>query len=195
MKLERVGYRTRQFWAAVRAIPEPADIELAGQYLNAEQMVLFLSMQPSEQAHSLQVFKQLCRQVCELPEQQKKQYQDLLVAGLLHDVGKSRQPLYLWERVLIVLVRAIFPHKVQQWGQPKDIAGVKPGEKAAGLGWRRPFIIAEQHPRWGAELAANAGVSPLAVSLILHHQQKIIAPPATLEERFLYQLQSVDSTL
>ena len=195
MMLERVGYRARQFWAAVRAAPDPADLELAQQYLTAGQMELFLSMQPSEQAHSLQVFKQLCRQAGDMPEQIQKHYPDLLVAGLLHDVGKICQPLHLWERVLIVLVRAIFPHKVQQWGRTQDGAGVEPGDKAARPGWRRPFIVAEQHPRWGADLAAQAGVSPLAVALILHHQRKTIAPPATLEERFLHQLQSVDGAL
>lgn len=190
-----VGYRARQFWAALRATPDPANLQMAQTYLTARQMKLFESMQPSEQAHSLQVFKQLYDQAVQDPAQMEKDYPDLLVAALLHDVGKSCQPLHLWERVLIVLGRAFFPRQARQWGQPRVAVEAGTRGKQPWLEWRRPFIIAEQHPRWGAELAADAGASPLAISLILHHQQEITAPPTTLEERFLLKLQSVDSTL
>ncbi len=190
-----VGYRARQFWAAMRATPDPANLQMAQTYLTARQMKLFESMQPSEQAHSLQVFKQLYDQAGQDPAQMEKDYPDLLVAALLHDVGKSCQPLHLWERVLIVLGRAFFPRQARQWGQPRVAVEAGTKGKQSWLEWRRPFIIAEQHPRWGAELAADAGASPLAISLILHHQQEITAPPTTLEERFLLKLQSVDSTL
>ena len=127
MNLERVGYRARQFWAAVRAVPDPTDLQLAQTYLTSEQMELFKGMQPSEQAHSLQVFMLLYRQGNRMPGQVEKDYSDLLVAGLLHDVGKSRQPLYLWERVLIVLVRAFFPQQMKRWGHPREFgASSKP---------------------------------------------------------------------
>lgn len=190
-----VGYRARQFWAALRATPDPANLQMAQTFLTARQLKLFESMQPSEQAHSLQVFKQLYDQAVQDPAQMEKDYPDLLVAALLHDVGKSCQPLHLWERVLIVLGRAFFPRQARQWGQPRVAVEAGTRGKQPWLEWRRPFIIAEQHPRWGAELAADAGASPLAISLILHHQQEITAPPTTLEERFLHKLQSVDSTL
>lgn len=190
-----VGYRARQFWAAMRATPDPANLQMAQTFLTARQLKLFESMQPSEQAHSLQVFKQLYDQAVQDPAQMEKDYPDLLVAALLHDVGKSCQPLHLWERVLIVLGRAFFPRQARQWGQPRVAVEAGTRGKQPWLEWRRPFIIAEQHPRWGAELAADAGASPLAISLILHHQQEITAPPTTLEERFLLKLQSVDSTL
>jgi len=190
-----VGYRARQFWAAVRATPDPADLQLAQSYLTAKQIKLFESMQPSEQAHSLQVFKQLYIQAGQNTDQMEKHYPDLLVAALLHDVGKSRQPLRLWERVLIVLARAFFPRQARQWGHPREAVEAGTKQKLLWLDWRRPFIIAEQHPRWGAEMAADVGASPLTISLILHHQQEITAPPTTMEERFLHKLQSVDSTL
>jgi hypothetical protein len=195
MIVERIGYRARQFWSALRAVPDPADLQLAQTYLNSRQMELFVSMQPSEQVHSLQVFKQLYLQASQTSAQGEDHYSDLLVAGLLHDVGKSRQPLFLWERVLIVLVHAIFPQRMKRWGRLPEHNQEEANRKFTRLNWRRPFIVAEQHPRWGAEMVASAGASPLATSLILRHQQEISAPPITLEERYLHQLQSVDSIL
>ena len=176
----RVLYRFRQFWHALTVVPTQEDLLQARQVLSPALMTLFLRMQPSEQAHSLWIYKQLL--------QQNEIDHDLLAAALLHDVGKSRYPLRLWERVVIVLGKAWFPEQIKSWG------------KAMPRGWKRPFAIAEQHPAWGAELAAQAGASPLAVSLIRRHQDmldtELITPSgesASLENHLLSCLQSVDN--
>jgi len=59
-------------------------------------------------------------------------------------------------------------------------------------GWRRTFIVAEQHPAWGAALAAEAGASPRLVTLIRLHQE---VPPTEADpetRRLLSKLQAVD---
>jgi HD domain len=189
--LDRVRYRVRQFRGAVCATPEPEDIQFIQDYLSPAQLELFLHMQASEQAHSLQVFREIySHKSADSPSAQN----DLLVAALLHDVGKSRYPLRVWERALIVLTKRWMPEQVKRWGE------VIPGENRvlqgspAHLGWRRAFIIAEQHPVWGAELASAAGVSPLTVTLIRRHQDSLPAKPETLEEQLLQELQSVDNS-
>ena len=143
-------------------------------------MALFLCLQPSEQAHSLWIYRRLIQQNDVDP--------DLLAAALLHDVGKICYPLHLWERVAIVLGKAWFLERVKGWG------------RAAPRGWKRPFVVAEQHPAWGAELAAQADASPLAVALIRRHQDVIDPVPmppsgenVSLEERLLSRLQSLDN--
>jgi putative nucleotidyltransferase with HDIG domain len=106
---------------------------------------------------------------------------DLLAAALLHDIGKARAPLSLWERVVIVLGKALFPERARRWGdgQPR--------------GWRRPFVIAAHHPDWGAEMAAEAGVSPLAASLIRRHQSPLESKPAASPQDHLLEiLQAAD---
>jgi len=135
-------------------------------------MSLFNRMHDSEQAHSLRVYNQLLAQ--------GEKDTDLLVAALLHDVGKSRHPLRLYERVVVVLAKALFPEQVKQWGQGD------PG------GWQRPFVIAEQHPAWGAEMAAQAGASPKAVALIYRHQEKLSGKADTHEDQLLLRLQLLD---
>lgn len=181
MTLERIKYRAGQFREAILIAPEPTDLELAGNYLNSAQMALFSQMQPSEQAHSLRVFKLLLHA--------HEEDHDLLVAALLHDVGKSRYPLSLWERVTIVILKSIFPNHAREWGLDTQTRDTDPKKNS----WRRPFIVAEQHPRWGAEMASAAGATPLTASLILKHQTTISADPAALEDRLLLELQAADS--
>lgn len=168
-------YRARQFWNALQARPDLQGVEEVRRFLPAPLMALFLQMQPVEQAHSIQIFQALREQGISHP--------DLLTAALLHDVGKIRCPLHPWERALIVVGKKILPKQVINWGN---------GEPA---GWRRPFVVAEQHPSWGAELVAEAGAPTLVVKLIARHQQKPICDPrqaTLLEDQLLSQLQVLD---
>lgn len=147
----RLGYRARQFWHLLTAAPQPEELQLVEQVLSREQLALFRQQQPGEQAHSLWIFHEL--------QVRGESNPDLLVAALLHDAGKSRCPLTVWERVVIVLAKALAPEKAHAWGR---------GEPQ---GWKRPFVVAEQHADWGASLAEQAGCSALTVNLIRRHQE------------------------
>jgi hypothetical protein len=185
MRLDQIVYRIRQFWLAVDGVPDPDDLLLARSFLTAQQMELFQRMQLCEQAHSLQVYKTLTQGYT---DETGNGWDDLLVAALLHDVGKNRYPLSLWERVEIVIARALLPDKSRAWGAAPNGA---PGGKEPG--WRKPFIIAEQHAEWGAEMAAAAGASPLAVALIRRHQDAPDPGSMAVEERLLATLQAADN--
>ena len=174
MKTNQAAYRVRQFWLAWRAqSPTEDELALACSVLTTAQMQLFARLQPSEQIHALRVLLT----IRDLGESDP----DLQTAALLHDIGKARAPLRLWERVLVVLGRSLLPHRAVAWGD-------------SHLGsWKRCFVIAEHHPAWGAEMAAEAGTSPLAVSLIRRHQSPSESEPASSREnRLLKILQDAD---
>ena len=110
--------------------------------------------------------------------------QDLLVAALLHDVGKIKHPLNPMERALIVLGKAFLPERVHAWGQEEPV------------GWKAPFVVASQHADWGARFVHEAGATQAAVSLIRRHQDNL---PESLEDwqedqeiRLLRKLQYLD---
>jgi putative nucleotidyltransferase with HDIG domain len=171
----RLTYRARQFWNALQARPDLQGVEEVRQFLSAPLMTLFLQMQPGEQAHSIQIFQTL--------REQGTSHPDLLTAALLHDVGKIRCPLHVWERALIVVCKRLLPKQVSIWGS---------GEPT---GWRRSFVVAEQHPDWGAALVAEAGAPTQVVKLIARHQQKPIRETrqaTTIEDQLLSQLQVLD---
>jgi hypothetical protein len=124
-------------------------------------------MQPSEQVHAYQVFQHL--------KAAGHSDSDLLVAALLHDVGKILYPLSIFDRVVIALGKRLFLRAARRWG----------GGTPRGL--RRPFVVAVNHAAWGADLAAQAGASSRTVGLIRCHQD---SPP--LDDPLLAALQAAD---
>jgi hypothetical protein len=149
-------YRVWQFIQALTARRlTPAEWLEVSAVLTPPQQGLFRRMETNDQRHSLQVLRTLVRE--------GETCHDLLVAALLHDVGKSHHPLRLWERPIVVLTRLFRPAMVVRWGQ---------GAGDKDWGWKRPFVIYEQHPAWGAQMAAAAGCSPLTVWLIRGHQER-----------------------
>jgi hypothetical protein len=168
----RILYRVGQFWRTLRAKPDSQALLAARAILSPPLMELFLKMQPAEQAHSLKIFCQLAAQGETEPA--------LLEAALLHDSGKILQPLRIWERIAIVLARAFIPGFAKSWGrgQPE--------------GWYRAFVVAEQHPHWGAALASQAGASSLTVALIRRHQDHASGEPESREDQLLRILQALD---
>jgi predicted hydrolase (HD superfamily) len=164
-----------RIWQGVRALfawTRPLDLAPAEALLSPALLALFKRMRRSEQLHSLGVLETLRARGHDHP--------DLLVAGLLHDVGKSRAPIGLVGRTLVVLVRAFLPGRYWQWARGK------------ANGWRRAFVVAEAHPAWGAEMVSEAGASALVVALVRRHQEKI-GETGTEEERLLAALQAADA--
>jgi HD domain len=166
-------YRLWQFWQILTAVPlEPAAREEVAAILSAEEMELFDQFSLNDQWHSYRVMKML-------RDAGHDQY-PLLVAALLHDVGKTRLPLSIWERSLIVLASIFLPRQTAVWGQ---------GE---AVGWKRPFVVKANHPAWSAEMAAKAGSHPLAIRLMQRHQDPIAPEDNSEEAKFLRRLQWAD---
>ncbi len=166
--------RLRQGLRALTVWLRPLDESPAAAVLTPEQMRLFRRMRRSERLHSLNVLHTL--------RAAGHKDRDLLVAALLHDVGKTVAPFFFHERVLVVLVKKIAPALYARWGQGKP------------HGWRRPFAISLRHPQWSAEMVADAGGSARAVELIRRHQEQINGPPGDETERLLLLLQAADDS-
>jgi hypothetical protein len=157
----RVFYRLLQTWRTLTSKPKRNDLLEIQSTLSPDLFSLFNQMHPSEQAHSIAVYRDLLNQ--------KIQNKDLLEAALLHDAGKNQHPLRLWERVVIVLGNAFFPENVKTWSDGKP------------EGLKRPFVVAQNHPEWGADLASQAGASKLTADLIRRHQDSMSDENGILE--------------
>ncbi len=143
--------RLRQGIRALFAFAQPVETDLAAHYLTLDQLALFDQMRRGEQLHSLNVLRAVFDQSSSTPS-------DLAVAALLHDIGKTRYPLAIWQKSLAVLVKAFAPSQFERLshGDPS-------------LWWQRAFVVYACHPAWGAELLTQAGGSADAIWLVAHH--------------------------
>jgi len=174
----RLCYRARQFWLALAARPDPVALAAAQAVLTQAEWALFQGMQPSEQAHALHILHRLLAQ--------GEADSDLLTAALLHDAGKQRCPLRPWERAVIVLAQAAAPGLVRRWSSQAEI------DPKGCTGWRKPFMVATWHAEWGAEMAQQAGASPLVIDLIRRHPQVVPPDSGQAEDNLLRKLQAED---
>jgi hypothetical protein len=166
-------YRLQQGVRALFAFSQPVDWALAERYLSPKLLALFRQMDRGEQLHSLGVLRVVLAQG-DTPT-------DLGVATLLHDVGKSRYPISVWQKTLVVIVRALMPGATMRWskGSPLNL-------------WERPFVVYEQHPLWSAELLGAAGASEAVCWLVAHHADHIETAPTPTPLEWLKRLQQAD---
>lgn len=125
----------------------------AARWLSPPLLALFDRLKRSEQLHSLRVLHEA---MAACPDSTKRS--DLAVAALLHDVGKTRYPIVLWQRSLPVIVRRIAPGLLTRWS----------ARNPRRAGWR-PFAVYVHHPAWSADLMHEAGASERAIWLARHH--------------------------
>jgi len=165
-------YRVQQFRQDVFAGPLLDNAQaFVSTTLTPDELQLFQQFSYSEQWHSYRVATMLV-------EAGHNQH-DLIVAALLHDVGKTKAPISVMERSLIVLAQWFLPNYVGQLGEGEPV------------GWKRPFVVKIQHPEWGANMAEQAGCSSLAISLIRRHQDPL-SEIKSEEDRLLQLLQWAD---
>ncbi|MEM7334801.1 MAG: HD domain-containing protein [Chloroflexota bacterium] len=169
---KEVVYRTRQFAADINPslLSDVAVREIKAQ-LSEKESRLYFRYSLSDQDHAYKVYKML--------REAGHAHPHLLTAALLHDIGKSRYTITVWDRVWPVLVKKIFPSLYHQWGE------------AEATSWKRPFVIIKKHPDWGAEMATSVGSHPTVISLICRHQDKL-NQIETEEDQLLSLLQWAD---
>lgn len=146
-------YRVNQFIQAIFPHLDTSEISWALDNLPPEAGSLFLKQSRSEQRHALDVAQSL---MIEKKALTVSNFQNLLVAALLHDCGKSMVNNRLWHRVFIVLMQKM-PHSL--WSRLER----------SNLVFAAPLKTASQHALWGANLAKRAGLDPVICLLIREH--------------------------
>ncbi len=171
-------YRLRQFFQGLNAQVAVAESQMVAQILPSAAVTLFARMPIDAQRHSLNVLATLQAAGYDQP--------DLLVAALLHDVGKvaaddAGVPLGLWLRGPLVLLAAFAP----KWIDSLAVADPQQG-------WRYALYVQREHPLIGATWACAAGCTPDACWLIAQHQASA-CPADDPRCALLLALQAADS--
>jgi hypothetical protein len=143
-----IGQRIRQFVEAGR-LPADDDLALARELLPAPLLDLFLSQHPRDIVHGASTARWLIARGEEDP--------DLLVAAMVHDVGKGHQRRA--DRAAYVAL---------------ERAAASPGSR---FELRRAMARTRDHSHSGAALLEAAGARPRVVELTLRHHDPRPADP------------------
>ena len=168
-----LSYLVTQFWWNITAepLPQPLRQEIDNSLSSAERE-LYSRFQESDQWHAYRVYSLL--------KEAGQSHSDLLAAALLHDVGKTKVNLSVWDRTFTVTVDRLMPEKAISWGQ---------GDLNS---WKRPFVVRSRHAQWGAEMAQAAGSTALTIELIRRHQDHLPQNSQSTEDEMLRLLQWAD---
>ncbi len=156
--LSTTAYRldqVRQQLGFVGPLSTKDEVEVAS-WLPASALPLFRIMSQADQQHSLRV----CRGL------QARGYteKDLLVAALLHDVGKAEGRVPFWTRPAIVIGKRCAPRLLM-----RVIVALDQLDKKSLSRWRRSLSYAWWHAEVGAKLAEAVGLSERAILYIRTH--------------------------
>jgi hypothetical protein len=169
----RVAYRVGQFGRGLVPWVSARDRALASAALSERQLAAFCLMSPADQRHAVGVARALIAEGARDP--------DLIVAGLLHDLGKVDRErngrVLVFHRVAKVLVGRWLPG-IWGWLSAPD----RPV-------FVRGCYLLQHHPALGAEWAADLGVAPRACALIAAHQEGTVGADAA---EALWLLRRVD---
>lgn len=155
-----VAYRLKQVYQQLGFVSPltRGDYGEVERWLPAAALPLFQTMSPADQQHCLRVCRGLRARGCS--------EQDMLVAALLHDVGKAQGRVPFWTRPAIVIGKRLVPSLLQRALLDPDKI-----EQYQGYSWRRGLSYAWHHAEVGARLAAAVGLSERAVLYIQTHHQ------------------------
>jgi hypothetical protein len=151
----RARWRVTQFLHSIGTRPDPAvDRTLRRLIDNEDQWRLLSRLTPFDRAHHLRVHALLRARGCDDP--------DLLLAALLHDVGKAddRGRAAALHRSARVLLRRVSPRLLDRMATPGR-AGILHG-----------LYLTCHHAALGADLARHAGASERCCVLIACHDSR-----------------------
>ncbi len=166
-RLARWSYRVRQFLRGFRTAVDPEDARRILALLSEAELQLFLAMRPRDRRHGVETLQRVERLA---DDRGVAPSHELLVAALLHDVGKG--PLRVEDRIAYVLLGAVSPRLVDRL------------VRAEGARWRVALWRLREHAALGAaQLAAIGSASRVVALTAAHHRDR--APSEDLELAWL----------
>ena len=172
--MRMIKHRVGQGLRALLAPISPLEQSLAQRYLASQEFDAFRAMARAEQLHSLNVLRAVFKQQSETPR-------TLAAAALLHDIGKSRYHLAVWQKTLAVLLTALNPSLARTLGQDES-----------SNAFSAPFAVSTHHAKWGADILSGIGSDADVIWLVKRHQDDLEQWRDHASFDLLHRLQAAD---
>lgn len=117
-------YRIQQFVKAITAKITEEDLSLINKYLNHNEIELFNKLPIYDRKHSINVAKDIMREVNKESFNKNNKdfnYETLIKAALLHDIGKSYKKLNPIDKSVLVLLNKFTKGKLKNYSNFKKI--------------------------------------------------------------------------
>lgn len=135
-----------------RPTPDDSDLEWVRGLLSEDEQVMWSRMATADQYHSIGVARRVGQELGQ------ETTDDVLVAALMHDVGKTAAGLGTMGRVVAALVRPVVgPERARSW--------------AEGRGPTRRIGLHLRYPEIGARMLADAASARLVVAWAREHHR------------------------
>lgn len=152
-------YRVKQFWWSLISSIDENDIKYLNIHLNETEKKLFMKLKKSEQKHCINVAKDV-EQIC---FNKNIKCDKLIKAALLHDIGKIKGKLNVFDKSIIVILDYISKGRL---GRLKTIKKIN---------------VYYNHGEIGAEILKEYGYEQRFLYLIRNHHNKNIKNDEELE--------------
>ncbi|ATD53756.1 HD domain-containing protein [Clostridium chauvoei] len=112
-------YRVKQFLWAIESNFKRIDYDYLRKYLNSDEIKLFDTLKHNDKHHCIRV----CKDSILMKEQENIDVDDfkLAKAALLHDIGKSKFKLNIFEKSIVVLLDKATNGKINKYDNIKQI--------------------------------------------------------------------------
>lgn len=167
-------HRLGQGVHALLAFAQKPDLALARAQLSACEYRAFIALSRADQLHSLRVLNAILSADSGAPPA-------LRAAALLHDIGKARHPLSVWQKTLAVVTQNIAPRLSRRLSRGRRLSW-----------WRAPFIAQARHAAWGSAILRECGSQEQVIWLVEQHQTEASAHAGHPWQGLLRRLQAAD---